>query len=193
MTPFDNQLLRKVEYKIDTTPSGTWKRFLHPSGQLFEEYTSHRRLFGLPFVHYTRGRSPETGKRVVARGFFAVGRLAVGVVAVGHASAGVVAIGQAAGGLLLGLGQGATGLVALGQVAIGGFAAGQIAVAAIAIGQVAVGGYALGLVAAGVHAWSPNVNDPAAVDFFAALYDRVLAPLFGPLDLPPPPAERPLP
>src|SRR5688572_21599592 len=89
-----NLLLRNVEYKIDETASGVWRRYMYPTGELFEEYISNRRLFGLPLLHYTRGRCPETGKRIVAKGFFAIGRLAVGVVALGHASVGLVAIGQ---------------------------------------------------------------------------------------------------
>src|SRR5256885_1818581 len=102
-----NQLLAEVEYKIDETPRGVWRRFLYPDGQLFEEFVSHRWVGGLPLLHYTRGRCPETGRRVVARGVVAIGRLAVGVVAIGHASAGVIAIGQLAVGLLFGLGQAA--------------------------------------------------------------------------------------
>ncbi|HEX8202856.1 MAG TPA: hypothetical protein VF590_20435, partial [Isosphaeraceae bacterium] len=123
-----NLLLDKVEYKIDETPLGVWRRFLYPSGELFEEFTAHRRYLGLPLVHYTRGRCPETGKRIVARGIIAIGRLALGVVAIGHASAGLAAIGQLGLGLVFGLGQATTGLIALGQLALGGLVGvGQLA------------------------------------------------------------------
>ena len=44
----------------------------------------------LPLVHYTYGKCPETGKRIVAHGVIAVGRLAWGIIAIGQASLGVV-------------------------------------------------------------------------------------------------------
>src|SRR5438270_367730 len=100
-----NLLLEKVEYKVDETPRGVWRRYVYPDGELFEEFVSHRWVGGLPLLHYTRGRCPETGKRVVARGVVAIGRVAVGVVAIGQASAGLVAIGQLAVGLMFGIGQ----------------------------------------------------------------------------------------
>src|SRR5262245_11706129 len=113
-----NLLLEPVEYQIDETPRGVWRRFLYPTGELFEEFTSHRRVLGLPLLHYTRGRCPETGKRVTARGFIAVGRFALGVVAIGQVSAGIIAVGQLAFGVLFGLGQGTTGAFALGQLTL---------------------------------------------------------------------------
>src|SRR5262245_50267246 len=116
--PVTNLLLQEIPYRFDETRLGVWRRFLYPNGELFEEFTSHRRVFGLPLLHYTGGKCPETGKRVVAKGFVAVGRLAVGVVAVGQASLGVVAIGQLAVSLLFGLGQAALGLFAVGQLAL---------------------------------------------------------------------------
>src|SRR5208337_3402847 len=103
--PLQNQLLCDIQYKIDETFWGIWRRFLYPNGQLFEEFISHASFFGLPWLHYTRGKCPETGERIVAKGVIAVGRLACGIVAVGHASLGVLAIGQLAIGLLFGLGQ----------------------------------------------------------------------------------------
>ena len=112
-----NLLLEPVEYKFDETLSGVWRRFVYPNGELFEEYVSNTRLMGLPLVHFTRGKCPETGRRVVATGVIAVGRLAVGVVAFGQASAGVIAFGQLAVGLLFGFGQASTGVVAIGQLA----------------------------------------------------------------------------
>src|SRR5262245_44372454 len=100
-----NLLLEPVEYKVEETRRGVWRRFLYPDGQLFEEFTSHRQVLGLPLLHFTRGKSPETGKRVTACGFIAVGRCAVGVIAVGQLVVGVLALGQLALGVLLGLGQ----------------------------------------------------------------------------------------
>src|SRR5580700_8524559 len=94
--PLQNQLLQDIRYKTDETSWGVWRRFLYPSGQLFEEFKSHASFFGLPWLHYTHGKCPETGKRVVAKGMIAVGRLACGGLAIGQASLGVVAIGQLA-------------------------------------------------------------------------------------------------
>jgi hypothetical protein len=165
-----NLLLEDIEYQIDETSFGVWRRFLYPEGALFEEFTSHRRVLGLPLVHYTRGRCPETGKRVIARGIIAIGRLAFGVVAIGHASMGLIAVGQMALGLLLGLGQASTGLFALGQLAIGGVVGiGQIATGCVAIGQVALGWYVLAQVGVGQYVWDTAGVSPEAERFFRSL------------------------
>jgi len=161
-----NLLLEKVEYKIETTNFGVWRRFLYPNGAYFTEFKSHAVFFRLPLLHYTRGKCPETGKRVVAKGVVAVGRLAMGI----------LAIGQAGLGLLLGLGQGATGLYAIGQAAIGFmFGLGQIATGEIAIGQVAYGNYVLAQVGYGDYVWSMKRADPEAVKFFKSLLARFIS------------------
>ena len=82
----DNLLLEEVEYKIEETNFGVWRRFGYIDGTSFHEFKSHNSWMGLPLVHYTFGRNPETGRRVVAKGVIAVGRLACGIVAIGHAS-----------------------------------------------------------------------------------------------------------
>jgi hypothetical protein len=171
-----NLLLENVEYKIETTNFGVWRRFLYPNGAYFTEFKSHAIFFGLPLLHYTRGKCPETGKRVVAKGVVAVGRLAMGILAIGQASFGVIAIGQLGLGLLLGLGQGATGLYAIGQAAIGFmFGLGQIATGEIAIGQVAYGNYVLAQVGYGDYVWSMKRADPEAVKFFKSLLARFIS------------------
>ncbi|MDI6764658.1 MAG: hypothetical protein QME83_16765 [Thermodesulfobacteriota bacterium] len=168
-----NLLLEKVEYKIETTSFGIWKRFAYPNGKYFAEFRSHATFWGLPFLHYTRGICPETGRRVVAKGIVAVGRLAMGVLAIGQASFGLIAMGQAGLGLLFGLGQGATGLYAIGQIAIGVWlGAGQVATGEIAIGQVAFGKYVLAQLGFGEHVWSMDRADPEAVAFFKAFLAR---------------------
>jgi hypothetical protein len=162
-----NLLLEKVEYKVEKTPSGTWRRYFYPSGQSFAEYKSDQTWFGLPLLHFTQGKCPETGKRIVAKGVVAVGRFAMGILAIGHASFGLIALGQLAIGILLGLGQGTTGILAVGQMAIGAYLAlGQIAVGWISIGQFAFGEYVLAQMGIGTHVWSMKLADPAAVDFF---------------------------
>jgi hypothetical protein len=165
-----NLLLDEIAYKIDRTSWGTWRRFLYPDGRLFAEFVSHRRVLGLPLFHYTRGISPETGRRVIARGVVAVGRFAVGGLAIGQASAGVIAIGQASLGILFGFGQAATGLFALGQLAIAIIVGiGQFATGYVAIGQVAFGWYVLAQLGQGRFVWDTSTAAPAAKEFFERL------------------------
>ncbi len=162
-----NLLLEDIKYKIDETPRGVWRRFVYPTGELFEEFTSHRRLFGVPLLHYTRGKCPETGRRIVARGIVAIGRLAVGVIAIGHASAGIIALGQLALGVLLGLGQATTGVIALGQLAVAAlFGLGQVATGYVAIGQFGFGQYVLAQFGFGTHVWDMREVSPVAEQFF---------------------------
>ena len=162
-----NQFFADIEYKIDETPLGVWRRFLYPDGQLFEEFVSHRRVQGLRLLHYTRGKCPETGKRIIATGVLAIGRLAVGVVAIGHASAGVVAAGQLAVGLLFGLGQASMGMFALGQLALAGIVGiGRFATGFFAIGQLGIGRYVLAQLGFGEYVWDVRGLSPVAQRFF---------------------------
>ena len=168
-----NVLLENIEYKIQKTRLGVWRRYLYPTGAYFAEFKSHRTLFGLPLLHYTRGICPETGKRVIAKGVVAVGRIAAGIVAIGQASFGIIAIGQLAMSFLFGLGQASTGLAAVGQVAIGvKFGLGQLATGFTAIGQLGIGQYVLGQVGFGEHVWSTKRADPEAVEYFKSLLEK---------------------
>lgn len=167
-----NFLFEKVEYKIDETPRGVWRQYLYPNGHLFEEYVSHRRMGGVPLVHYTRGKCPETGKRIVARGVVVIGRLAVGFVAIGQASLGVFAFGQLAVGLLFGLGQAASGMIAVGQLALAGIVGiGQIATGFIAIGQFGLGRYVLAQLGVGTDVWDMRTTSPITRNFFRLFRD----------------------
>ncbi|AGA31176.1 hypothetical protein [Singulisphaera acidiphila] len=165
-----NMLLEKVEYKVDETRLGVWRRFVYPDGQLFEEFVSYQRVLGLPLIHYTRGKCPETGKRIVATGVLAIGRMARGVVAIGQASLGIIAVGQLAVGLLVGFGQATTGMLAVGQLAIGGiFGLGQLATGTVAIGQFAIGRYVLAQIGLGEYVWDMRAASPVAQQFFRSL------------------------
>jgi hypothetical protein len=165
-----NLLLEKVEYQVKDTGFGVWRRYLYANGTLFREFKSHNAVFGIPLVHYTAGKCPETGKRIVAKGIVAVGRRAMGVVAIGQASLGFVAIGQLAVGILFGLGQAASGVAAIGQGALGAlFGLGQLATGVVAIAQQGYGSYVLSQVGHGTHVLAVNAADPAAVDFFRPL------------------------
>lgn len=166
----ENVLLEEIEYKVEETNFGVWRRFGYIDGTSFHEFRSHSSWMGLPLVHYTFGRNPETGRRVVAKGVIAVGRLACGIVAIGHASFGLVAIGQLALGLGVGLGQFATGLAVLAQFGLGiVFGLAQFATGYIAIGQFAVGRYVLAQMGSGEFVWSMTRADPQAIEFFKSL------------------------
>jgi serine/threonine-protein kinase len=130
------------------------------------EYRSQRQLWGLPLVHVAKGVDPVTGKRRIARGWIAVGDVAVGGIAVGAFAVGGLAMGGSAvglvawGGLAIGL------LLAVGGFAAGGIALGGMAVGGIALGGGAVGYYAYGGGAWGAHAVGQNGADPQAAEFF---------------------------
>ncbi len=165
-----NLLLEDVTYKIEKTDFGIWRRFAYTNGDLFEEFKSHNRFMGLPLLHYTRGKCPETGKRIVAKGIIAIGRLAVGGLAIGHASAGLISIGQLAIGLLFGLGQASTGLYAIGQLALAyTFGFGQLVTGYTAIGQFALGKYVLAQLGFGEFVWDMKHAAPEAKEFFRGL------------------------
>jgi hypothetical protein len=149
-----NVLQQPVDYKIEQTSFGTWRRFLSPSGLAYAEFTSHQKYFGLPLISYTSGRCPETGRRKLANGIVAVGRFAVGVVPIGQVAIGVFPIGQLSLGLVLGVGQLATGLFAVGQAAIGVvFGFGQLATGVVAIGQIALGWHVMAQIGVGAQVW----------------------------------------
>jgi hypothetical protein len=165
-----NLLLEEIVYKTETTRHGTWRRYGYIDGSSYHEFTSMRSLFGIPLVHYTCGRCPETGRRKVARGIIAVGRFAYGFIAVGHASVGFVAIGQLAIGLIFGIGQLALGAGAVGQLAIGFVVGlGQFATGYIAIGQFVGAYFGLGQFGLGKYLWTMHRADEDAVMFFKAM------------------------
>ncbi|HPD45620.1 MAG TPA: hypothetical protein P5279_04950 [Anaerohalosphaeraceae bacterium] len=165
-----NTLLEEVHYKVEVTRRGTWRRYGYIDGTSYHEFTSHASFCGMPLVHYTYGRNPETGRRRVARGIIAVGRLAFGLIAIGHASVGLIAVGQLALGVAFGLGQLGTGAVAVGQFAIAaGFGLGQFAAGYVAVGQFALGKYGLGQFGLGKYLWTMTRSDAEAKAFFKAL------------------------
>jgi hypothetical protein len=165
-----NVLLENPDYKIEQTGLGAWRHYGYENGMSFHEFTSNTTWHGLPFIHYTSGISPETGRHVIAKGVIAVGRMACGIIAIGQASIGIIAIGQLAIGLLFGLGQLTSGVAALGQAAIGFyFGLGQLATGYIAIGQLALGKYVLAQFGFGEYVLSMMRQDPQAIEFFKTL------------------------
>jgi hypothetical protein len=102
------------------------------------EYRSKLELFGWPLIHITRGYDSLTGKRLVSKGFIAIGEISIGVVAIGGFAFGGIAIGGMGVGLI------AFGGLAAGVIAFGGLAFGILA----AIGTAAFSAmYALGVIA----------------------------------------------
>ena len=174
-----NMILEKVEYRFDRSYFGTWRRYVYETGARFAEFKSHDGILGLPFVHYTAGVCPETGKRLVAKGVIAVGRKAVGFIAVGQAAMGLLALGQLAVGAVA-AGQAAFGLASIGQLAVAIlFGLGQVTTGYVAIGQFALGYYVLAQFGIGEHVWSTRGADPEAVAFFRNLLNRLKS-LLGP-------------
>lgn len=166
----NNLALQDVEYVWEETPSGTRRTYVYENGQVFSEYQSNATLFGLPLVHVTRGRCPETGRRIVARGIIAIGRLAVGGIAIGQASAGVIGIGQASFGLVFCLAQLGGGLLLLGQAGVGLLTGvGQLIAGRVVVAQLGFGKFVLAQVGMGTHVLATNRQDAAAEAFFAPL------------------------
>jgi hypothetical protein len=168
-----NLLLTEIQYLVEETPRGSWRRFVYTSGERFAEYKSRRKWGALPLVHYTYGRCPETGKRITARGVIAVGRFAHGIVAIGQVSMGVIAIGQLSLGVLFCAAQAAFGGLCIGQGAFGILlGVGQFATGQVAIGQFAFGAYVLAQMGWGSHVIDIHGVDPLAKDFFLKLIGR---------------------
>jgi len=160
-----------IDYVITETETGIWRSYVYESGISFREYRTKAEILGMPLIHYTYGKCPETGRRIPAKGFIAVGRLSRGVIAIGHASAGVIAVGQFALGILV-LAQFGFGIVGLGQLAVMLLLGiGQVATGYMAIGQFAVGYYVLAQAGWGVHSWTMTVRDPEAYKVFKWILD----------------------
>jgi hypothetical protein len=160
----------EVEYLEQDNGKGIWRRFMFPDGRMFAEFKTHQTLFGVPLLHITWGRNPETMRYVTAKGIIAIGRFAYGGLAIGQVSGGIIAIGQLGIGCLFGLGQATTGVFALGQLAIGGLIGiGQLTCGHMAIGQLAAGTYVLAQFGVGDHVWDTFQGDPLAVQFFRQL------------------------
>lgn len=106
-----------------------------PGGIYGYEYKSKTTVLGMPLVHIVYGPAYGGGFKP-AKGFVAIGNIAIGVIAIGGIAVGVftlagigfglVCIGGLALGMLLGLGGVATGYFALGGLAIGVYAVGGL-------------------------------------------------------------------
>ena len=166
----ENLLLKEVPYKVEETARGIWRRFLYSNGQMFEEFVSHAQVAGLPLLHYTRGKCPETGKGVIAKGIIAIGQRSVGLLAIGQMALGLIAVGQLGIGVLFGLGQLTCGFVAVGQFAVGVLIGlGQLATGYVVVAQVGYGTYVLAQLGFGEYIWDTRQASPTAQQFFRSL------------------------
>jgi hypothetical protein len=84
------------------------------------EYKSKATVLGMPLVHIAQGFTPE-GRLRVARGFIAIGGLALGVFSLAGIGLGIVCLAGVALSLLAGLGG-----VAVGYIAVGGWPSASI-------------------------------------------------------------------
>lgn len=108
----------RLEQKIDALAEnyrGSW-------GPYFQ-YTSRRKLFGLPLVSIRFGRDRHPSRYTLAVGIIAVGNFSVGLVSIGMISLGVLSLGMIAFGLaalgVVSLGWAAAGISVLGAQAAG--------------------------------------------------------------------------
>jgi serine/threonine protein kinase len=129
-----------------------------------QEYISHTKFLGLPLVHINLGpRVPGQPLRR-AKGWLAVGEVAIGVLAFGPFAIGLIAFGALGLGGMVGAGMG-LGLVTFAGLSLGILATGGMAVGVGALGGMAIGLYAQGGLAVGPHAGSSGAIDPEAAEF----------------------------
>ena len=123
------------------------------------EYKSSATLFGMPLIHIVSGPG-YGGTLKPAKGFIAIGNVAIGVIAIGGIAVGVIALAGVS-----------FGLVCLGGVALGILGgAGGLATGYIAVGGIAIGTYAVGGLAIGAHTLQ---NDPQFRDYIQSLFKNI--------------------
>jgi hypothetical protein len=145
-------------WQAGSQPGAMQGRMQGAAGAYAYEYKSKRTIFGLPLVHVVYGPVWLIGLRP-ARGFIAIGNIAVGVIAIGGFAAGLISIAG------IGL-----GVVCLAGVAIGlGIGIGGIATGYLAVGGLAIGVYAIGGLGIGTHTLQ---NDPRLLDSLRKLFPR---------------------
>ena len=121
------------------------------------EYKSSATLFGMPLVHIVYG--PGWGGFKPAKGFIAIGNIAIGVFAIGGFSVGILSLSG----------------IGLGLLCIGGIAFGVVgAFGGVAVGYYAIGGLAIGVYAVGGAAIGPHTiyNDPQIKEFLRSLFGQ---------------------
>ena len=120
------------------------------------EYKSSKTVFGMPLVHIVYGPAWAGGLRP-AKGFIAIGNIAMGVIAIGGFALGIFT--------LAGIG---LGFICIAGMAFGvGAGVGGIATGYFALGGVAIGVYAIGGLAVGAHT---PFNDPQMMEKLRRLF-----------------------
>lgn len=126
------------------------------------QYQSSITLLGIPVVHVALGSGSGSG-RGVAKGWIAIGDVAIGAVALGGVAVGALSVGG----------------ISLGVLAIAGVSAGVWSLGGLALALFAVGGASFGLYAAtgglaiaaeyalGGVAVASHANDEAAQAYFS--------------------------
>ncbi len=128
-------------------------------GYVGYEYKSSAMIFGMPLVHIVYGPG-YGGMSKPAKGFIAIGNIAIGVIAIGGFAVGVITFAG------IGL-----GLACLGGLALGVFfGAGGIATGYIAVGGIAIGVYAIGGLSIGTHTL---YNDPQLREYLRSLVGNI--------------------
>ncbi len=122
------------------------------------EYKSSLTIFGMPLVHIVYGLGPD-GRMKPAKGFIAIGSVAIGVIAVGGFALGIISIAGVGLGLISLAGM-AVGILG----GVGGFAIGYAAMGGIAIGIYAYGGLTIGI--------HTIYNSPELREFIRSLLGR---------------------
>lgn len=148
---------------------GDWKRF----GAAFVtavsgrgvEYRTEAKLFGLPLAHFHLGPNSQPRKLRVAKGWLAIGDVAIGVSSFGLCSLGVFSFGVFGIGVLA-FAPIAAGVGAIGGLSFGVWPKGGVAVGYAPVGGVAAGRYAAGGVAIGTYVLTGTQRDPEAVEYF---------------------------
>lgn len=128
---------------------------LMSSGQPYE-YVSPRKFLGLPLVHIVSGPRRRGQKMREAKGWLAVGDIAIGVFASGIFAFGGVTAGVCSLGVLnfsaIGMGMFVFAAIGAGFMTFSGLSLGVVAIGGIALGYVALGGFARGVYVAGGNA-----------------------------------------
>ena len=123
------------------------------------EYKSSLTIFGMPLVHIVYG--PSLGGRLKpAKGFIAIGNIAIGVIAIGGFALGIISVAGIGLGLICIAG------MALGVLGgVGGFAVGYVAVGGVAIGVYSIGGLTIGT--------HTIYNSPELREFIKSLFGSI--------------------
>jgi hypothetical protein len=128
------------------------------AGMYGYEYKSSLTIFGMPLVHIVYGPGPG-GRLKPAKGFIAIGNVAIGVIAIGGFALGIISVAGIGLGLICFAG------MALGVLGgVGGFAVGYVAVGGIAIGVYSIGGLTIGT--------HTIYNSPELQEFIRSLFGR---------------------